>query len=190
MLIRAIAASAPSNTMFSVSWTLMPLAAQVLEHVGEDARPVAMADDEHVGRRRPPGEVDDVRDPPRLLERADDADRLGGDRLLRLLGGRADVVRPVDPGQPEQRQVELGGPGGRLVRVDVEPDPDPPLPDRLGQRVVVDDLGSRRVDEHRARPQPGEELCIDEPSGLGIERQVDAEDVGLVGDLARRRDDS
>ena len=83
-----------------------PAAAQVLEDVGEHARPVAMADDQHVGRRRPPRQVHDVRDPPGLLERADDADRLRGDRLLRLLRRGADVVGAVHPGLLEQRHRE------------------------------------------------------------------------------------
>ena len=116
MLIRATAASASSKMMFSVSRTLIPSAAKVLEDVGQDARPVLVADDEQVGRRRPAGEVDDVRDAPGLLERADDPDGLGGDRLLRLLGRGADVVGPVDAGQGEQRQAVLGGAGRRARR--------------------------------------------------------------------------
>ena len=118
--------------------------AQVLEDVGQDARPIAMADDQHVGRRRPPREVHDVRDLAGLLERADDADGLGRDRLLRLFRGRADVVGAVHPGLLQQRHRELGGPGGRLVGIDVEAHP----------QAAVADGGQQRRRGRRPRPGP------------------------------------
>ena len=85
--------------MFSVSWTLRFACAQVVEDVREHARAIAVADDQHVRRRRARGQVDDVRDAAGLLVAADDADGLGGDRFLRLIGRGADVMRAVDAGQ-------------------------------------------------------------------------------------------
>ena len=69
---------------------------QVVEHVGQHAGAIAMPHDQHVRRRRALREVDDVRHPAGLLVGADDADRLGGDGFLRLIGRRADVMRAVD----------------------------------------------------------------------------------------------
>ena len=100
--MRATAASAPSKTMFSVSCTFRLSLAQVVEHMRQHARPVAVADHEHVRRRRSLGQIDDVGHPAGLLEPADDADGLGGDRLLRLIGRRADVVRAVDARQADE----------------------------------------------------------------------------------------
>ena len=108
-LMRATAASAPSKTMFSVSCTFRLRLAQVVEHVREHARAVAVAHDEHVRRRRPRREVHDVRHPAGLLVAADDADGLGGNRLLRLVGGRADVMRAVDARQRDQASWKSAG---------------------------------------------------------------------------------
>ena len=53
--------------MFSVSCTLRFGLAELIEDVRQHARAIAMAHDEHVGRRRAPREIDDVRHAARLL---------------------------------------------------------------------------------------------------------------------------
>ena len=100
--------------MFSVSCTFRLPCSQMIEHVGQHARAVAMSDDEHVRGRRASGQVDHVRHAPRLLVGLDDADGLGGDGLLRLIGGGADVVRAVDARQADERVAERPG-AGRLL---------------------------------------------------------------------------
>ena len=84
--------------------------AQLVEDVRQHAGLVAVAHDEHVRGRRPRGEVHEVRHLPCRLKVRDDAHGLGGDGLLRLLGGRADVVRAVDVRQVEQRVAVLAVP--------------------------------------------------------------------------------
>ena len=188
-LIRATAASASSKMMFSVSRTLIPSPRRAARRRGR-GRPAGSGG----GRRAcaspgSAGEVHDVRDAAGLLERPDDPDGLGRDRLLRLVGGRADVVRAVDAGQLEDRQAEVGRRGRRLVGEDVEPDADPALADGRGERLVVHDLGARRVDEERTRTEMAEELGVDQPARLRRERDVDAQDVGPGGNLRGGRGD-
>ena len=95
----------------------------MVEDVREHARPIAMAHDQHVRRRRPRREVDDVGDPAGVLEAADDANGFGGDRLLRLICRRADVVRAVDVRRARPDRLRIAGRRGRLLGEDVEPDP-------------------------------------------------------------------
>ena len=80
----------------------------MVEDVREHAGTIAVADDEHVRGGRAARQVDHVRHPAGLLVAADDPDGLGGNRLLRLVGRRADVVRAVDPRQRDQRIVVKG----------------------------------------------------------------------------------
>ena len=189
MLMRATAASASSKITFSVSRTLIPRREQTLEDVREDTRPVPVANDEQVAGRRPRRQIDDVRNPPGLAERPDDADGLGGDRLLSLFRGRPDVVRAVDARQIQERQVEFAGPGRRLAGENVQTDADPAFADGVGDSVVVEDLGSRRIDEDRSRPQPSDDVGVDEAASRVGKGEVDAQDVRLGRDLAGRRRD-
>ena len=121
-LMRATAASAPSNTMFSVSCTLRLRRRRWLKTCASTpgrsrCRTTSMC---VAGVRL--RQVDDVRHAAGLLVAADDADRLGGNRFLRLIGGRADVVRAVDAGQRRRIVVKLRRRRRRLVGEHVEAD--------------------------------------------------------------------
>ena len=85
-LMRATAASAPSNTMFSVSWTFRLSRRELREHVRQHAGAIAVTYHQHMRRRRSRGQVHDVRHPAGLLVAADDPHRFGRDRFLRLIG--------------------------------------------------------------------------------------------------------
>ena len=74
-----------------------------------------------------------------------------GDRLarlvLRLRGRRAEVRRDDDVVEREQRRL-----GGRLLRERVDRGAaEPPVGDRVGERVFVDDAAPARVDQPHAR---------------------------------------
>ena len=141
-------------------------AAQVIEDVGQHAGTIAVADDEHVRRRRFLRQVHDVGHLAGVLVAADDAHRLGGDRFLRLIGRRADVMRAVDVLQRDDRIRELAGRGRRLRREHVEADANVALANRPRERRVVDDFAARGVDEVGARLQPVEHRGVDEPLRL------------------------
>ena len=158
--MRATAASAPSKTMFSVSCTLR-LAGAVVEHVRQHAGAIAVPDDQHVRRGRARRKVHDVRHLAGFLVAADDPDRLGRDRFLRLVGRRADVVRAVDVRQrrsarPESRRSADAGSLANTSR---------PTRSFLSRTAaasagVVHDLAARGVDEHRARLQSAEHVGV------------------------------
>ena len=80
--------------------------AQSFEHMREHAGLVAMPHDEHVRRRGLLRQVHDVGHPAGCDERPDDADRFGRNRLLRLIGGGADVMRADDVRQRQDRIVD------------------------------------------------------------------------------------
>src|SRR6185503_14087789 len=82
--MRATAAAAPSNTMFSISCTLICSAL------------IEMAHDEPVRGWRLARKVHDIRHLTSFFELFDDAHRLRGDRFLCLIGRRADVMRAVE----------------------------------------------------------------------------------------------
>ena len=121
--------------------------AQLVEHVRQHAGTIAVPHDQAVRRRRTRREIHDVRDPPGFRVDADDAHGFGGDGLLRLFGGRADVMRAVDVRERGDRRGEGPRTSGWLVRKHVEARADTARPHGLGQRGVVDDLCPRRVDE-------------------------------------------
>ena len=187
--MRATAASAPSNTMFSVSCTLRFRARRQIEDVREHARPIAVAHDQHVRRRRPPREVDDVGHAAGLLERADDAHRFGGDRFLRLIGGRADVVRAVDAGQRRERASRsrrsrrpARSRRRRARRAGRARD------HRFGERRVIDQLAARGVDRRSRRFAASTAATrLTMPRVVGPEREVHAQHVAARRDLLGRR---
>ena len=78
----------------------------------------------------------------------------------------------------------------RFVREHVETGPDAAVANRRRQCRVIDHFAPRRVDEHRARLEPAEQLSIDQAVRPGPERQMDAEDVGLRRHVARGRRES
>ena len=189
-LIRATAASAPSKTMFSVSCTLRLSTAQVVEDVREHAGSVTVTHDEHVRRRRAPREVDDVGHLPGLGVAADDPHRFGGNRLLRLVGRCADVVRSVHAGHLRaarrrtgrcRRKARSRRHRGRSRSASSCA--------AAGKRGMVDDLPACGVDEERAGLQPIEHVTIDQTAGFRPEREVDAQNVDARGDVGGRRRD-
>ena len=158
---------------------------QLREHGRERARLALVPHDQRVGGRRLLRQVDHVGHPPGLLEDPHDAHRLGGDRLLGLVGRGADVMRPVHPGQAKDGVRELGRRAGRLAGVHVDADPDALLLHRRGQRAVVHDVRPRGVDDVRAGLQPADHIRVDDVLRQRARRQVDAQHVALLGDLGR-----
>ena len=151
----ATAASAPSKMTFSVSCTLI-CRPQLVEDVREHAGAIAVAHDQPVRRRRARREVHHVRHAAGLLK-THDADRLGGDRLLRLVGRGADVVGAVDAGSAAIGRANVpvppAGSSGKTSSPTRMPRRGPPR-----QRRVVHHLGPRGgVDEDRAGPQAVED---------------------------------
>ena len=112
-----------------------------------------------------------------FLVAADDAHGLGGDRLLRLIGGRADVVRAVDAGQRHEIVGECPGRARRFVRVDIEADAQAALLHRRLHGRVVDDLAARRIHENRSRLHARQQRGVHEMLRALTERDVDADDV-------------
>ena len=115
---------------------------------------MTVPDDQHMRGGGSPSEVDDVGHPARLFVAANDADRFGRNRFLRLIGGGADVVRAVHVRHPDQGVREGAGGRGGFVRKDVEPDTQCLLPDRFGEGGVIDDLTAGGVDQHRTWLHP------------------------------------
>ena len=188
-LMRATAASAPSKITFSVSWTLRLPRAQVVEHVREHTRPVAVPHDQPVRGRRARRQVDDVRDLAGLRVDADDAHRLGGDRLLRLIGRRADVMRAVDVRQRRRSAARTtpappAGSSGKTSSADAEA----ARLHGVGQRRVVDELRPRGVDEERARPAGGSRIAAPTKFRVsGVSARCRLSTSLCAGHLLRRR---
>ena len=106
-------------------------------------------------------DVDRVRDEP-AVERRDDL--LGDDHagaILRLARRRGEVRRDDDVVELEQR------PGVRLAREDVERGAgDLARPERLEQRVLVDELAARGVDDPHAVAHRGERGGVERAARL------------------------
>ena len=130
----------------------------------------------------------------RLQEkRADDAHRLGRDGELGLIGRGRDVRRAVDEAIPR-----LGGdrehvgrilscPPPRLIGVDVEAYAQLLLLYCLSQCIVVDEVGSCRVDQDRPRRQGFEHPGANHPSRPVVDGQVQAQDLRAGRELFDRR---
>ena len=149
-----------------------------------------MPHDEHVRGRRRGRKIDGVRHPAGFLVRTDDTRGFSGDGVLRLLGRGADVMGADHVRQLRQRIAELTGGPGRLVREDVESHANPAVFHRVGERRVVHHFRASRVDEVRAGLQPIENRGADEIPRLPGQREVNAEHVGPLCDLAGRIEDS
>ena len=130
--------------------------------------------------------VADVGRPPRFLERADDAHRLGGDGLLGLVGGRADVVRAVDVRKVHDGVGEIPLWARRLLVVHIERDAEVALLHRHRERVVVHDLATRGVDEEGARLHPVEHVGVHELARPIAQADVHAQHVAFFGHALRR----
>ena len=161
--------------------------AQLGEHVREHAGPVLVPHDQHVGRRRRPCQVHHVGHAAGVLERADDADGLAGDGVLRLSGRRTDVVGAVDAGQLHDVIGERARGAGRFGGEHVETRTQALRDDGGGQRRLVHHFGPRGVDEVRAGLHVREQLAVDEAARVLRERQVHADHVGAGHGLGRRR---
>ena len=143
-----------------------------------DERPqhleVGLIDDRDVHR---------VRDDP-AVERGDDL--LGDDDarpVLRLVGGGRQVRGDDDLVELEQ------GPGVRLGREHVERRArELPGPNRLDERLLVDERAARRVDEPRAVAHPRDRIAVDEAAGLVGEGRVERHDVRGAEQLVERLD--
>ena len=127
------------------------------------------------------GDVDGVRDDP-SVERGHDL--LGDDHarpVLCLVGGGSEVGRDDDLVELEQRA------GVRLGREDVERCArELPRPDRLEERLLVDERAAGRVHEARAVPHPGDRVAIDQATGLVGQGRVERDDVGSRQQLLER----
>ena len=83
--------------------------------------------------------------------------------------------RDDDAIEREERRI-----GRRLDREDVERRAcEVPALERLRERVLVDDAAARGVDESRALLHQAQLALPDQSLGLGCERQMDRDEVGL-----------
>ena len=81
------------------------------------------------------------------------------------------------------------GPGVRLGREHVERRAcELPGPDRLDERLLVDERAARRVDEPRAVAHPRDRIAVDEAAGLVGEGGVERHDVRGAEQLVERLD--
>jgi hypothetical protein len=80
-----------------------------IEHTGQHAGPVQVPHHQRARCRSLARQVHHIGHLPGIAEGLNDAHRLRCDGFLRLLGGGADVVRPVD-------QIELGDRVGEFAR--------------------------------------------------------------------------
>ncbi len=119
---------------------------------------------------------------------AHDPDGLGRDRFLRLVGRRADVVGAEDALVESEGIVDRSLPDSRLFRKDVESHAELLLADRAPQRVRVDEVGARRVDEHSAFPHPGEEFAPEEALRFRRGREMQGDDVAPFREVENRID--
>ena len=122
--------------------------AQVVEDVREHARAVAVAHDEHVRRRRPLRQVDDVRHLAGLLVAAG---RCGRSRRRSLPAPdrsrrRCDACRRRPAARRSRRLNSPVAAAGSLANTS-RPTRSPLLADGGGERRVIDDLAARGVDE-------------------------------------------
>ena len=112
-----------------------------------------------------------------------DAGHAVRDRVLRLLGGCADMVCAVHARMPGKRGVEPGLAARRLVVEYVGDGADALRIHRLDQRRPVHNVRARRVDEDRARAHARQDVAIDEPRGLRTAGDVQGEEVAILGKL-------
>ena len=117
---------------------------------GQDSDAVLVADHDHVAPHPPGLEVHAVDDTTRRIG-ADDPHDGGGHRLLRLLGGGADVGGGDDVGMPDDRGVEFGGHTPGLVVEDVQSRSDVLAVHRRQQCLGVDEPGPCGVQQDRTR---------------------------------------
>ena len=158
-----------------------------VEDVGEHAGPIEVSDRKQFGRGRGGGAVDAVGGLAGRVEDLDDADGLGGDRVLGLIGRGADVVRAVDAGQRDDGIRELAGRARGLLREDVEAGADLLVAHRGGEGLLVADRAAARVDEGRAVLEEREELLADQLLGVGRRGDVHRDDVGELRDVEEVR---
>ena len=117
--------------------------------LAKHADPVVVPDDERMRGRRPCAHVDRVDRFARFAEQADDPHDFVGDRFRRFVGRCADV----GSGGHELCQLRVGKRGlARLgfVREHIQSDAQTLPLDRFDQRLAIDDLAARGIDENGA----------------------------------------
>ena len=78
--------------------------------------------------------------------------------------------------------------GQRLGLGDVERDAgEPPVRERAGHRLEVDEAAARGVEEHRRPPHQRDRLVADEVTVLGAHRRVQRDEVRLGQRVGQRR---
>ena len=133
------------------------------------------------GRGRPHREVDAVLHGALvvLLDDDDLADLLG-----RLLGGGADVVAPYTDGLSAMRKAVSLPPGSSAKTSRPARSPRVSMAD---QGVLIDQLPAGRVDDEGAGREGLQQRPPDEVSGLGLQGEVDAQDVRALASVEGRR---
>jgi hypothetical protein len=109
----------------------------------------------------------------------------GGDGFLRLLSGRADMVRAVHQRQARQRVLERALARARLALEHIEPRADRLFAHRPRQRVLVDHFGARGVDKIRSLPHRLEKRAVAQVFRFRRQRDMHAYDVRFAGDIER-----
>jgi hypothetical protein len=129
--------------------------------------------------RRAPGQVHAVQHHARFDECFDDPHRLVRNRVLRLPGRGADVMRAVKIGQFQNRIVERGHAFGRFGIEHIQAGADAFGFHRLAQRRLVHHFAAGSIDEDGARlhqPEPG---AIDQFARFRVQRHMQRHDVRL-----------
>ena len=152
-----------------------------------DGRRAGAGDEEDAARqpRRTTSSVDEVGGPT-AGEHGDHGICTQLGHLSPCLGGsRSEVRRQDQARRGEQTRVDRGSP----VKTSSAAAKMRPAAERLGERAIVDAAAARRVDEDRRRLHAREARGVDEVAGLGRQRTVERDDVGLANrsSTARRR---
>ncbi len=159
------------------AWTRSTRAAG--EALGERAEPAAEADEgrDGLGQRR--AEVDGVGDDAAVERGLDLLGGVGAGAVLRLGRRGAEVRRHDHVVAAEERVL-----GRRLLGEDVERGAgDLARVERGAERLEVDQLTARAVDDANAVLHAGERRGVDPVDGLGRLRQVDRDEVGTLVEL-------
>src|SRR5437868_6242829 len=127
-----------------------------------------MSDDERVRGRRALCKVDYVRDAACLFEGLDDADRFGGNRLLRLVCRSAYVMRAVKIRLFHNLVCELACCRRWLCGENIQPRANPASLQSVLQRRLIYDLAARSVDEDCAFLHRVENVRADERARLRL----------------------
>jgi len=141
---------------------------------------------QRAGGGRLAGKIHDIRRLAGLLEYAHNPYRLRRNGLLRLFGGRADVVSAVN----RRRLCDLAGerarPTGGLFGEDIQTGAKALFPNRGLQSFLVDDFSASRVDEAGALLHRRKKAGVAQPARFRPQSKMHAHDIGRRGDCAGR----